>query len=275
MKHIAKLILIILAIVPFVACDGTPRWLENGLTSVGLVDAPLPPAEHIDILVDPTPGSTGNRTSLEVTLEVVLQRVATRPGSSLRVWIVTGEGLEDTILVGSTESLTSSSSGGARARMARAHRWIAENKRLLLSVADPYLQDNSARHSPLLEGMTKVALASSHRELKRRIVLVSDGRPVSKITGDWECALATGDVSEIIEQFQAAGVLPSGSLRNTHVTLSFYTMGAIEGRRCEATLGREQARRRLWDVFLREAGATSVTFEIGPPTFAEVTEGDE
>lgn len=206
--------------VLLVGC-GSSGWFGESMESLGLADIPDPDAEVLDVVLDTTPGASGNRNTLGSVLEAVLAQAALRPRSTVRLWIMTGDSVGDLVLTGSIQSPPFSAQGGERARSARAGRWARENLDILISRSEPYLDRNDARQSPLFEVLTKVSLAPVPEGVVRQVVLVSDGRPVSDLAGDLECGRVP-EPEQLIRRLHGGGVLLPGSLEAARITLSHY-----------------------------------------------------
>lgn len=230
------------------------------LQALGVVEAPTPPAIVVDVLCDASTGSTCTQTILESTLDIVLSAIATRPGSTLRVW-AQGRSVDETALLGTVTSAGSPYAG--KRALASQQRWVRESKTTLVAAALPALQ-RTTRRSPIAEGISRLALAGTPHGGQRFILVVTDGREVSSF-GDFECGALPRE-ERFVRRLHAQGVLAPRSVAGAVVVFSHVTLGPVDGGRCPVTLARVSAINALWTTALTTAGAAHVRVETGPPT---------
>jgi hypothetical protein len=252
----AFLTVVLMAIAGCGARDGDGAAL---LQALGVVEAPAPPPIVVDVLCDASTGSTCTRTVLESTLDVVLSAVATRPGSTLRVW-AQGRSVDETALIGTVTSAGSPHAG--KRALASQQRWMRESKTTLVAAALPAFQ-RTTRRSPIAEGISRLALAGTPHGGQRFILVVTDGREVSSF-GDFECGALPRE-ERFVRRLHAQGVLAPRSIPGAVVVLSHVTLGPVDGRRCPVTLARVTAINALWMTALTTAGAAQVRIENGAP----------
>lgn len=257
--------MVMLGMIPFASCDGNVGEFPQILATLGLTDPPTPDPEFFQVLVDPSPGSSGNKSNLELVLEVILQRVGERPGSELRLWMM-AEQVEDTVLWATTRVSDPPGRGGPQAQAAYRLRWAENEQELLLHQSDSFFPRWRYRSSPIVESVSKIALAFVPGGRTHRLILLSDGRPVSPLVGDLECRPPT-DLEAVAERIRQHGLLVPGSLAGVEVRFSFYGMGPVEQRRCRVSIEHERLLRNFWEKILKDAGATKVLFEVGSPVF--------
>jgi len=246
-------------------CDDTDAMLKT-CQQTGLCDTEAPPPEEIHVLCDGSLGSTCTKETLDATLDVVLPYAAHRPGSVVSLWGL-GTDYDDTTVLASTTS-TAPPSRSKRARTSHESRWTAMAKLELEKNAEPYLDRKSRRlTSPIAEGLTKIGQARTHPDQPTWIVVVSDGRQMTRLA-NFECRSAGFPTNNEVwlKTLTEAGVLTAGSLQgNLTVVFTYQNSAPINGSRCavEVSARRTNRIRELWTVALSHAGATVLPFSVG------------
>ena len=225
--------------------------------------------ETIDLIDDPSVGSSGTTDHFGEVLDQLLRRTAARPGSRLRVWVL-ARSAESVVNIGERVS-PKSTARSERSRAKERERWIKENKESLLAAAQTSLSI-TIRRSPIAETLARVALANSTTG-PRTIIFVSDGREMSDY-GSFECRRLPSP-SEFAATLRRANVLPPGRLQGVRVVFAFMRLAPVG--RCSTTIDRETRIREIWTSALKTAGASSVAIFTGLPDFAldDARGGDE
>jgi len=237
---------------------------KGALTKVGLADPATAPPEMIDVVCDPSVGSTCTVESLSETLMVIFERAAAQPGSFVRLWML-GATVESTEVKAHVMSapLTGKT---ARARAAEVARWQAQERDMFVArVTSTLTAKRRPASSPLAETITKVALADG-KGLHRKLVLISDGREMG--VADFECGPLPSDASWPA-RLKQLGLLAPGSLAGIDVSFTYLAMPPID--RCAVSLKRELRIRELWKSALVATGASEVRIYSGPVTWEERT----
>lgn len=234
-----------------------PRAFET----LGLADpAPLP-ALAITLYCDASGGSSCTERNLASTLDQVLPDAAARPGTTVRLFMQ-GEDLGTTRSVESFDVPAPKSPAPRAVRFHRA-RVASEAKERLLRAYRESRPKGPVRRSPIAEGLGKAALSGEGDPRPRLLVVLTDGREVSRF-GDFECGEITPE-DAFVRNLAEARVLAPGSLRGARVFFAFFAPVPVEGGRCAVTLLRMTELQSLWRRACREAGAEEVRFTDGPP----------
>ncbi|MBV8547515.1 MAG: hypothetical protein JO093_13710 [Acidobacteria bacterium] len=237
------------------SCTDTPATLG---TWSGAADKPLPPPLTVDVLCDPSAGSTCTEATLREVLRTALAQAAERPDSVVRLW-VQGSNIETTRMVGEARSIKPHAPG-RRARQQHESRWIAEQLRSLMTAAQPSLRKHP-RRSPIAETIGRVALATPPTKDSRLLIVVTDAFEVSGF-GSFECGLLpTPD--RFANVLSRERVLPAGSLRGVSIIFSHVDLVSVDRGRCPLSLRRAADVRAIWETALRAAGATHVEIQSG------------
>ena len=226
--------------------------------ALGLTDKPAPSPVAIDILCDPSAGSTCTVATLRRTVMQALNGAATRPGSVVRLWMQ-GRDIATTCMVAEVVSPIVKRAG-RRAKHHAIQRWTRSAEQTLLTAARPSLAKRY-RRSPIAESITRIALAGTPVPMRRLIVVISDALEVSSF-GDWECGrLPTA--KGFIRSLHRAEVLPAGSLRGISIQFCEVDLSPIDHNRCPVSLQRVAAVESLWRTAINAAGAESFDIRHG------------
>ena len=241
------------------ALEATPAY-ANTCKAFGLCDEPSLPPEVIDVLCDPSIGSSCTRETLEKTLPGVLRYSAKRPGTRARLWLL-GKSVADTNVAGEKESAAPARTS-QRARKAFEEEFVEGAQEYLMAAVAPTFALPPIRRSPLAEAMSKVALADSG-QLPRHLIVVTDAREVSSL-GDFECGILPTNAG-FVKKLQRRRILGASTLTGMRVELVFVQSTNVPSRGCPVQLEREMRIRELWSAALLAAGAKDVRIRTGPP----------
>lgn len=246
--------------------SGPGHALDDTCVSLGLCEAQTVPPVFVDVLIDASEGSSGNRQTLARTLDAVLRFTADRPGSRQRLWVL-GKDVGSTSMV--VEQVTPKAPKGSdRAKKSASERFVGATRDLFIASASQVLDSSPIKRSPLAEAITKIAL-SDDSGIPRSLVIITDAREVSEV-GTLECAkLPTADA--FLKALQKNRVMGSGTLAGIDIYFTFVEFKPVASRSCPITLERDQVVRQLWSAALAAAGAPTVHFSAGPVVF---TTGD-
>lgn len=245
--------------VQFAACGGgdQPNAFVRAARAVGLADTPPPPAVTVEIVCDPTKNSTCTAESLDATVASALGVLADRPGSELRIFVL-GPDLASTRLV-LTLRVEAMKQGNA-GRAAKA-KFIDSSRAYSAKIMQPYLAAPERGGSPLAEGLTSVAMTEARTKM-RVICVISDGRQVSAIGGDFECDDPLSTSKGFVRALQRERVLPANSLTGIRVFFTCMTVTPIEREGCAETLERLAVMQELWAESIGAAGGEAI-FKTG------------
>lgn len=248
-------------------CDGSadsPRssgasTFESLCVSAGICDeAPAPP-EIVDILCDASLGSSCNRENVRAVIDTVARFTGPRSGSRTRLWAM-GPTVAESHLVG--ELVAPMLSARTRTRRAQLERFAAHAQSTFSLALEPAFTRPGVHRSPLIESLTKVALADGYG-LPRRVIVISHAREFSSVR-DFACAPLPTDI-EFARVLRRRGLLAPGSLAHVEIVFAFVTSAPIGAARCALHMDRELQIRELWRTALTRAGASEVRFDSGAP----------
>lgn len=241
-----------------------PSSVVAACQDLQLCDRPSQPPILTDIGCDVTQGTPCSKEALAETVARVAADAADRPGSRLRLWMLSGT-------VGTTQMVAEQlvpalPTKGPKGRAESISRLTAATRELFLTAAQPALASPPPRQSPLVESLSKIVLADSHG-LTRRVLLISDARQVSSDTADFECGKRLPSEAAWVQLLTKRRLVLPGSLTGTSVIFSYLT--AAPSGRCAVSVEREVTIRSLWQVALKRAGAARVSFLSGPADLRE------
>lgn len=244
--------------------------IDSGLNLLGLTDSPVTPLD-VSLLVDPSDGAGGTQAHLAETLERILPELGERPGSSISVWAL-GATVGQTKLIG-VQTVPAVRRNTRAARRLANQQFVETANRFFHKAGEPFLSGDSRgrRTSPLIESVSKIALSNSSRPNRSFLVLLTDGRQVSKM--DWECGPLPSS-EELVSAIHEQGLLTPGSLSGVRVLLTYMDFDEIPRGRCQLTIARDAAIRELWQSVLTAADAASVEFLAGPISVNWLTENE-
>lgn len=223
--------------------------------ALGVIDKPTPPRVAIDILCDPSAGSTCTVATLRRTVAHSLDVAVERPGSTVSVWMQ-GRDVATTSMAAEVTSPLRKRLG-RRAKQRAAETWTASAAQTLLAASKPHL-GKRYRRSPIAESITRVALAGRPVSMRRVLVIITDTLEVSKF-GDWECGRLP-KTERLLLNLHRAEVLPERSLTGMSVQFCHVELSPIDANRCPVSLQRAAAIETLWRTAIKAAGADA--FEI-------------
>lgn len=201
-------------------------------------------------------------SNLDQTLAAALER-GVEEAAPVQLYIApSGHGLRR---LGSSVPWNSPRRGGDRAIEQSRRTWVSEEKKRLLDLALPSLDQPKGYAQNLVEILGKVALEAPNKG-NREIWFVSDGRNVSADTyGDQDCkkpdpkAFATAT---------SARALPAKSLTGLRVRFAFTTTSVAprpdEREKCVMPPQKVMAIRKAWTEAIEKANG-SVDFSSGVP----------
>ncbi|MGH7485808.1 MAG: hypothetical protein ACRD3J_06730 [Thermoanaerobaculia bacterium] len=224
----------------------------------GASDRVEPAPVTIDILCDPSSGSTCTERSLREVVEGALRSVVNRPGSLVRLWMQ-GRNIETTRMIAEARSGKPRGTG-RRARADYEIRWRT-NALASLSGASDTIVRKRVHRSPIAEAIGVIALAPPATASTRELIVISDGMEVSDY-GEFECARLPKP-ERFVRSLARSRVLPPGSLRGVSVRFCHFDLGAIDRGRCAVSLARASQIRDLWRAVLAAAGASSIEIRQG------------
>jgi hypothetical protein len=184
-KTILLVTALLAAVLLAMSCDGADQTCR----SFGICDEPAKPAVFVDIICDRSLGSTCSRESLGRELDRVLAYVVARPGSRVRIWMM-GATVEKTVAL-AEQAIPAIKRGSERSRRSQVARILGSVRDVLLSSVATAFEPPSIRRSPLVESITKVAMADASG-LTRQIIAITDAREVSALA-DLECGRVPTD----------------------------------------------------------------------------------
>ena len=255
MRRVGVVILILAVAVSVAGCG---KYIETIAAWSGATDKPQPVPVTIDVLCDPSSGSTCTAETLRQEVERALRRASERPGSVVRVWMQ-GRNIETTRIIASATSPARRASG-RRARAEAESRWIETESAALCSAAEEAMR-KPVRRSPIAEAITVVALAPPPAGGTREIVAITDALEMSDF-GQFECGRLPKPEA-FARSLARHGVLPPGSLRGIDVRFCHVDLGAIDGGRCAVSLARAAEIRAIWTAALTAADASHVEIRQG------------
>lgn len=260
----ARIARLVLRLGAAFAVGGCRELSQDGATAcvaLGACDVPPPRPEALDLLIDRSTGAPDLPTRRAQSVQVAVQFIAQRPGSLLRVWVL-GEDLASTSMIREVSSPPWPRSPRLRAQ--HIERFVRETA---AELGDALARSASApppHRSPIAEGVTKIAVLTDGRGLPRRLVVVTDGRQVSRV-GDFECARRLPTSSQFSAALDREQLLAADSLTGMRVEFAFVEGAPIVGRRCVVNAERELRVRALWVDALQGAGASEVRIVSDAP----------
>jgi hypothetical protein len=252
----------ILAATILIAWGCSSQRFREASEALGLVDADPPAPLVLDIVCDHSRGAPCTRGNLNALLNNVLPEASDRPRSVVRLWMQ-GDNFGTTQQI-AERRVAQPSEPGRQAKAKYSKQWTKSSATFLMAAAEPYFKGKGPATSPIAEAFSKIALAGGRPGYAHSLVVITDGRQVSRFLGDFECGrLPTSD--QFVRNLQSAGVLPPGSLSGTRVYFSYMSDGPIDADRCAATAERAEEIRALWSKALARAGVAQVCFSVSSP----------
>jgi len=240
------------------ACHGEriPTWLSSVV-----MDAPPTPAVTVDVLCDSGGGSSGcSEASLRAVLTSIVPTLG--PGSVIRLQGMADHVADDRQLA--TYTITAPVKQTRRAITSHQRQQTEELVTQFLTAASPVFANPDRRASPIAQSIARCVLAGSPSGGVHRIIILTDGRQVSKDDGlghlDFECAhLPSADhFTTALAHFFGPDDLKSVVIHFANVQLE-----PVANDRCPASVERYAAIRDLWTASLTRLGA-HVTWSMAP-----------
>ena len=232
--------------------------------STGICDAPPDPAVAIDVICDSSLGSTCTKEAIAETLENTLPLIAQRPGSTLRLWSMSGtvDGVLTLGIVTSPET-----SPAARARKREQDAFVkAAKARLLLNADAAFVRP--AAQSPIADTLARVLMATSGDE-RRSVVVISDMREFQSGRYDFECGPLPSPEA-FTKRLIADRVLAPDGMKHRGVAFTYVGVPPVDRRRCPATIQRAKAIEALWTTVVTSTGGAVVRYTDGPVQLADL-----
>jgi len=247
------------------ACDGRE---SVGSWAKGLVSDPPPPTPiAIVIALDVSKGSTCGQVELASNIESALQVAASRPHSSVAVWLFGAD-------VATTRELArvispEASTRGDRARSAQQRQWVESSRADLLRTTRVIFDAQPLRSSPIAAGITTILL--SRRDPNQVLVVIGDALESTRETFDFECKHLPS-TTEFLARLKSLSFLTPGSLTGTRVVFANARIAPVGENRCAMTVSRVASVRSLWSAAISNAGGTaSFTTDAVSPAELEGT----
>jgi hypothetical protein len=257
-----RILPVVLACSLLFACDGRE---SVGSWAKGLMSDPPPPTPiAIVIALDVSRGSTCGQVELASNIESALQVAASRPRSSVAIWLFGAD-------VATTRELArvispEASTRGDRARAAQQRQWVESSRADLLRATRIVFDAEPLRSSPIAAGITAILL--SRREPNQVLVAVGDALESTRETFDFECKHLPS-TTEFLARLKSLALLTPGSLTGTRVIFANARIVPVGENRCAMSVSRVAAVRSLWSAAITNAGGT-VSFTTDAVTAAEL-----
>ncbi len=233
--------------------------LLGACRTAGICAEATPPPVTCDLLVDVSLGAPTSTAAASEDAGELLTFAAHRPGSIVRLWVL-GAHLEETGTV-HTSTVPRFRGRSPRERQSEEARFVAGERSRIATAITPYFERPRPRNSPIVEGITRVALADGFGH-SRTLAVLTDGREVSSLlSADFECARRLPTIAQFEGQLHARRLLEAGSLTGIEVYLARMSSPPIPGRRCPVGMARELHIRDLFRSVLRTAGAARIEIE--------------
>lgn len=238
------------------------------LGAVGLSDEKLPPPADLRIIIDQSASSPGSElTRVTPILDVVLAHAARAPGSRVRAFALVEEGPPCSLIDVTAAPLP----GRPRARDRHVERFVAEQRARALEALTPLIDKGLAR-SEIADAVDRVArLEPIPGADDIELCIVSDLREESAF-GRFTRRRTLPTVHQVILRAGARHIFEPAAFAGIDVVV---THALLPGRRMDSSASHEARLRERWAALFGRAGAASVEFGSGPPTFNAVTQEQE
>lgn len=251
-------------------CD--ERAQHDLLVEIGVDEEAEVPPITVDIACDRTVGSTCDAETLGVAVEREADRLASIPGSTIRLWILDGP---EPNVPAATIVVPTVRRRNARTAQRQANAWSRQVRTAFVARIAEDPPDDTSSTSPLAELLTRIAAAGGAGE--RRISVITDARQRSGVA-DAECR--TPSELSWLASLRRHGLLGHGSMSGIHVVFVHVAPRPLERRRCRSTVAHEAAVRSMWTAAFSEAGTAhfdlvpgSQESPINPPPESTPSEG--
>lgn len=242
------------------------------LIEVGVVEEPVEAPKTSDLVCDRTVGSTCDTETLGLVVEREANRLASIPGSTIRLWILDGP---EPNVPAATMVVPTARRRNERTAQRQADAWTRQVRAAFVARIAEDPPDDTSTTSPLAELLTRIAAAGGTGT--RRIVVVTDARQRSGVA-DAECR--TPNEASWLSSLRRHGLLGHGSMSGIHVMFVHVAPRPLERRRCRSTVAHEATVRALWTAAFGEAGTAQFDLTAGsqeppitPPTEFTPSEG--
>lgn len=232
--------------------------------STGICDVPPDPTITIDVICDSSLGSTCTKSAITATLDNTLPLIAQRPGSTVRLWAMSGtvDGVVTLGIVTSPET-----SPATRTKRREQDAFVdAAKARLLLNADAAFLRP--AAQSPIADTLARVLMATSGDE-RRLVIVISDMREFQSGRYDFECGPLPSPEA-FTKKLIADRVLAPDSMKHLGVAFTYVGVPPVDKRRCPATIQRAKAIEALWTTVVTSTGGTVVRYTDGAVQLADL-----
>lgn len=259
-SKIAGSALVVFVAVAASACSDA----RAACVSSGICDAPAPHRISLDVVCDSSEGSTCTKDAIADTLDITLPAVAERPGSSLRLWAMSGT-VDGVVTLGIATS--PEFAPAPRARKREQESFVkAERARLLAASGQAF--EHPAAQSPVADTLARVLMAATNDN--RSIVVISDMREFQRGRFDFECGPLPAP-ADFAKRLEHDGVIGHDAMKGVTVAFSFVGVPAVDKRRCAATIQRARAIESIWRQLVTSAGGTVLVYTDGAIRLADLS----
>lgn len=231
--------------------------VKAACVGAGICDAPAAAKITIDVICDSSLGSTCTKETIAETLEVTLAALAERPGSTLRLWAMSGT-VDGVVTLGNVTS--PDATPAARARKRELEAFVKAAKSRLMLNADAAFARPAAQ-SPIADTLARVLMASASDE-RRSIVLISDAREFQSGRNDFECG-PLPPPGEFAKRLVRDRVLGADAMNGIGVAFTHVGVPAVDRRRCVATIQRARDVQSIWETVVTSTGGVVLRYTDG------------
>jgi len=227
--------------------------IVGGLRQAGVIDPAQRESMTVDIICDFGGGSSG--CTADSLRDVLMQTASTLPaGSVLRL-----HGMADQVFDAkelARSEITAPKKKTRHAIAAHRNRQTKEIVDTFLTAAAPLFTNDDRRASPIAETIARAVLAGNPSGGVHHIIVLTDARQVSKASPslgrlDFECGNlpSTDDFAQRLSHL--FGTAPNGIA----IHFAYVRLEPVANNRCDATIERYEAIKRLWTESLSRLGA--------------------
>ena len=226
--------------------------------SAGICDTPPPARITIDVICDSSLGSTCTKEAIAETLDVTLAALAERPGSTLRLWAMSGT-VDGVVTLGNVTS--PEVAPAARARRRDQEGFVkAAKSRLMLNTDAAFVRPPA--QSPIADTIARVLMAAASDE-RRSVVLISDAREFQSGRYDFECGPLPSP-GEFAKRLVRDRVLAADAMKGIGLAFTYVGVPAVDRRRCAATIQRARDIQSIWETVVTSTGGMVLRYTDGP-----------
>ncbi len=232
--------------------------VKAACVGAGICDQPPAAKITIDVICDSSLGSTCTKQTIAETLDVTLSALAERPGSTLRLWAMSGT-VDGVVTLGNVTSPEAAPAARARKREQDAFVKAAKT-RLLLNADAAFVRP--AGQSPIADTIARTLMASASDE-RRSIVLISDAREFQSGRYDFECGPLPAP-GEFAKRLVRDRVLTGDAMKGVGMAFTYVGVPAVDRRRCAATIQRARDIQNIWETVVTSSGGVVLRYTDGP-----------